>query len=194
MNGNFLTNYSYTDEVVNFMRCMFAVTQTLTYPLELFVARHSTHALAFANEKKFTPQKHLVITLLLWGSSLAIALNVTDLGIVLELTGGISAVFIGFVMPAALHFKLSSYNYKLWKNPPEKRMAAAKELLPSIGLLIFGLLAMIFTVITIGSNLIYGHGGPHDAFENGSEGITEDEAAATSSHATRLLSAFGFSL
>ena len=30
----------------------------------------------------------------------------TDLGIVLELTGGISAVFIGFVMPAMLSFKV----------------------------------------------------------------------------------------
>lgn len=40
MLGSFLTNYSSTDELVNVMRCMFAITQTLTYPLELFVARH----------------------------------------------------------------------------------------------------------------------------------------------------------
>jgi hypothetical protein len=33
------------------------------------------------------PLQHYTITMLLWGSSLAIALNVTDLGVVLELTG-----------------------------------------------------------------------------------------------------------
>jgi sodium-coupled neutral amino acid transporter 11 len=186
MNGNFLTNYSYTDELVNFMRCCFAITQTLTYPLELFVARHSIHALFFASEKKFTDAKHYVITLLLWGSSLAIALNVTDLGIVLELTGGVSAVFIGFVMPALLHFNLSSYNYKLWLNPVEKRVAAAKELLPSIWLLVFGILAMAFTIITIGGNLVYGHAGPHDAYEDGSNGLSQIETD-TNYNRTRLL-------
>lgn len=176
MNSNFLTNYSYTDEIVNVMRCLFAVCQTLTYPLELFVARHSIHALAFPTDKKFSDSKHFVITLLLWGSSLAIALNVTDLGIVLELTGGVSAVFIGFVMPAMLHFKLSEYNWKLWKNPPERKMAAVKELLPSIGLLIFGLLAMVFTLITIGTNLVAGGHEPHDAYENGAEGLSDIDA------------------
>ncbi len=106
MNSNFLTNYSYTDEVINIMRCMFAVTQILTYPLELFVARHSVHALFFSSSRKFSDKQHIVITLMLWGSSLAIALNVTDLGIVLELTGGVSAVFIGFVMPALLNVRV----------------------------------------------------------------------------------------
>ena len=86
MKGSFLTNYSSTDELVNIMRCMFAITQTLTYPLELFVARHAIHALFFSNEKRFSDQQHYVITLILWGSSLAIALNVADLGMVLELT------------------------------------------------------------------------------------------------------------
>lgn len=55
----------------------YAVAQTLTYPLELFVARHAIHALFFASEKRFSDQQHYVITLILWGSSLAIALNVS---------------------------------------------------------------------------------------------------------------------
>jgi len=182
MNSNFLTNYSATDELVNVMRCTFAVTQALTFPLELFVARHVTHALAFpTSSKAWTPAQHYTITLLLWGAALAIALNVTDLGIVLELTGGISAVFIGFVLPAALHFKMSRYNVKLWKNPPEARRAAAAELLPSIGLLIFGLLAMIFTLITIGTNLALGESGPRDAFDTTSDSTGSGDATNTTS-------------
>lgn len=191
MNSNFLTNYSYTDELVNVMRCLFAVTQTLTYPLELFVARHSVHALAFPNEKKFTDSKHFIITLLLWASSLAIALNVTDLGIVLELTGGISAVFIGFVMPAMLHFKLSEHDWRLWRNPPAKKMAAYKELIPSIYLIIFGILAMLFTLITIGTNLVAGGHGPHDAYEDGSEGLSEIDALLNGTSTTSTSSPHG---
>ena len=172
MNSNFLTNYSYTDNTVNLMRLMFAITQTLTYPLELFVARHCVHALAFPSEKKFTNQQHYVITLLLWGSSLAIALNVTDLGVVLELTGGISAVFIGFVLPALLHFKLSKYNYKIWLN--KDRNGAWRELWRSWFLLIFGILAMFFTIVTIASTLASGGHGPHDAFEFDSGGLDSE--------------------
>ena len=64
--GSFLTNYSYTDPLCNIMRCLFAVAQTLTYPLELFVARHATHALMFPAQK-WTNEQHYTITLLLWG-------------------------------------------------------------------------------------------------------------------------------
>lgn len=165
MNSNFLTNYSHTDGLVNFMRFMFALTQTLTYPLELFVARHAVHALFFSGDKKFSNQKHYTITLLLWGSSLAIALNVAELGIVLELTGGISAVFIGFVMPAMLMFKLSEYDWRIWRNPPERRMKALKTLAPGIWLLTFGILAMSLTLLTVIKNLLLGGHAPHDAFE-----------------------------
>lgn len=177
MESMFLKNYSYTDGLANMMRCMFAITQILTYPLELFVARHSIHALAFASERFFTDRQHTVITLLLWGSSLAIALNVTDLGVVLELTGGVSAVFIGFVMPAMLHFKLSEYDWRLWRNKGERLVPAIKELLPSWWLLIFGILAMVFTLITIGTAMILGEAGPHDAYAHGADGLTGiDEA------------------
>ena len=167
MAGSFLTNYSTTDEVVNVMRCMFAVAQTLTYPLELFVVRHAVQALFFADQKRFTDQQHLVVTLVLWGSSLAIALNVTDLGVVLELTGGVSAVFIGFVLPPFLHYKMGEFTPVIWRNPVGKRWAACKELGPSIYVMCFGIAAMFLTVFTIAQEMISGEvHGPHDAFAN----------------------------
>ena len=166
MNSNFLTNYSSTDQLVNTMRIIFAVTQILTYPLELFVARHSVHALFFAREK-FTDSLHYGVTLLLWSSSLAIALNVTELGVVLELTGGVSAVFIGFVMPAMLMCKMSEYNWRYWANAPEKRAACARELAPAVWLFVFGILAMVFTLVFVAASFAAGGHGPHDAFDTG---------------------------
>ena len=194
MKGSFLTNYSTSDEIVNVsarwhslaplairlshtapppphtrplrqvMRCMFAVAQTLTYPLELFVARHSVQALFFADQKHLTDKQHYVVTLVLWGSSLAIALNVSDLGVVLELTGGVSAVFIGFVLPPFLHYKMGGFTPLIWRNPVGKRMAACKELAPSIFVMCFGIMAMVLTVYTIGMEMALGEGAPHDAF------------------------------
>lgn len=175
MNSNFLTNYSFTDNLVNFMRVMFALTQTLTYPLELFVARHAVHALFFSAEK-FTDRKHYMITTLLWGSSLAIALNVAELGVVLELTGGVSAVFIGFVLPAMLHFKMTTdLDYRIWRNPADKRWPACKRFARSYWIFIFGILAMVFTVVFVGMALLTGGHAPHDAFE---EEETEHGAVA----------------
>ena len=135
---------------------MFSVAQTLTYPLELFVSRHSVHALFFADEKRLTDRQHTMVTLVLWSSSLAIALNVADLSVVLELTGGVSAVFIGFVLPPLLHFKMGGFSPLIWRNPPGERLAACKELWFSIYVLLFGLLAMTLTVWTIGAELALG--------------------------------------
>jgi sodium-coupled neutral amino acid transporter 11 len=163
--GSFLTNYSYTDPVCNFMRCLFAVAQTLTYPIELFVARHSIHAIAFPAQR-WTDQQHYLITLLLWGSSLAIALNVADLGAVLEITGGIAAVSIGFLLPALLHFKMTpELNWKVWRNKPSKRAAACREFAPSYFIFVVGCFAMFFTVVAMVDELSSGGHEPHDAFD-----------------------------
>jgi sodium-coupled neutral amino acid transporter 11 len=173
MKASFLTNYSYTDPICNLMRCFFAIAQTLTYPLELFVARHATHALMFPAQK-WTNQQHYVITLLLWGSSLAIALNVSDLSVVLELTGGVAAVSIGFLMPAMLHFVMTpQYNWRIWRNKGmAKKIGACREFGFSYFVFVLGLLAMIFTVLTMGAHILHHEGEPHDAFDN-----TDDPAS-----------------
>jgi sodium-coupled neutral amino acid transporter 11 len=153
MSSSFLTNYSTEDQLANFMRCLFAVAQTLTYPLELFVARHAIHAIVFPAQR-WTEKQHYTITLLLWGSSLAIALNVADLGAVLELTGGIAAVSIGFVLPPILHFKMTpELNWKVWKNKRSKMALACKTFAPSYFVLVTGILAMLFTLVGMSEHL-----------------------------------------
>jgi len=57
----------------------------LTYPMEIFVARHTLHSLFYTG--KMTNFQHYAFTLALWGSSVLVALAVDDLGFVLELTG-----------------------------------------------------------------------------------------------------------
>jgi amino acid permease len=168
--GSFLTNYSYKDPVCNFMRCLFALCQTLTYPIELFVARHSIHAIAFPAQK-WTDEQHYVITLLLWGSSVAIALNVADLGAVLELTGGVAAVSIGFLVPSILHFKMTpEVNYKCWQpRGLARKWASCKVFGRSWFVLCLGVLAMFFTLVSMVDHMTagggHGSGLGEDAFD-----------------------------
>ncbi|KAA0161209.1 hypothetical protein FNF28_05158 [Cafeteria roenbergensis] len=49
--------------------------------------------------------KHAALTMGLWVSCVAIAVAVEDLGIVVELTGGVSAVVIGFLVPGLIHLR-----------------------------------------------------------------------------------------
>lgn len=201
MNGSFLTNYSYKDSLCNIMRCLFAVAQTLTYPLELFVARHAVHAIVFPAQK-WTDQQHLVITLLLWGSSLAIALNVADLGAVLELTGGVAAVSIGFLVPAILHFKMTpELKWKIWENKPSKRAQACVTFARSYFVFVVGVLAMTFTIISMLTHMSEHTAEPHDAFDagaitfdeygnpisNGNTGVTQGGAGPNDQEMRRLL-------
>ena len=168
MLGSFLTNYSYIDNLSNFMRCLFALAQTLTYPIELFVARHAIHAIAFPAQR-WTNEQHYVITLLLWGSSVAIALNVADLGAVLELTGGVAAVSIGFILPPILHFKMTpELKWRFWQNKGAKRWQALRTFGLSYFVLLLGVIAMSVTVLTMIVELTDESGHGHlgvDAFD-----------------------------
>jgi sodium-coupled neutral amino acid transporter 11 len=182
MAGSFITNYSKTDPLCNIMRCVFAMAQTLTYPLELFVARHSVHALAFPAEK-WTDAQHYTITALLWGSSLSIALNVADLGAVLELTGGVAAVSIGFLMPAVLHIKMTpELNWVFWRNKKSKAGKALLTFWRDYFIFVVGCLAMGFTILSMFSASEHGEDiGPHGAFDHDHEAVAKAAASASAS-------------
>ena len=186
--GSFLTNYSYTDPVCNFMRCLFAIAQTLTYPIELFVARHSIHAIAFPAQR-WTDSQHYLITLLLWGSSVAIALNVADLGAVLEITGGLAAVSIGFVLPVVLQFKMTpELNWRVWRNKPSRRWDACKLFAPSYFVFVIGAFAMLFTLVAMVDEFNSGELEAHDAFDVDANGnpIGHAPAAGATTYANKL--------
>lgn len=166
--GSFITNYSYTDNLCNVMRLFFSVAQMLTFPMELFVARHSLHAVAFPAER-WTDKQHYSITILLWASALAIALNITDLSTVLELTGGVAAISIGFLFPAVLHFKIvKKTDFRFWKLSGEARKKSFKMFWRSYLILLIGALAMFFTILSVGHHIVSGEIVPHDAYDGSS--------------------------
>ncbi|KAE8215664.1 hypothetical protein CF327_g1054 [Tilletia walkeri] len=104
--GNILNNFPEDDTMVNIARFCFALNMLTTFPLEAFVAREVLETYFFANE--FNQSRHLIFTSSLVVTALFVSLMTCDLGIVLELTGGLSATSLAFIFPAICYLKLNS--------------------------------------------------------------------------------------
>ena len=98
-----------------------------------------------------------------------------DLGAVLEITGGVAAVSIGFLVPAILHFKMTpEINWIMWRNKPSKRWLACKTFAASYFILIVGSFAMFFTIVAMIDEFGSGEGEAHDAFDESIPGQSID--------------------
>merc|ERR1712166_114757 len=103
--ANVLSNFAVDDTGINVCRLCLAATMVFTFPMEFFVVRHAFLSLFMAG-KEMSSFVHVSVTLCWFGLALVLGLVVTDLGFVLELTGGFSATFLGFILPAACFLRL----------------------------------------------------------------------------------------
>ncbi|KAI0244037.1 hypothetical protein L0F63_003201, partial [Massospora cicadina] len=106
--GNILNNFPPDAALINLARFCFGLNMFSTFPLEHYVAREVV-------EKYFYPDKNstvrsFVLTSTLVGVSLIVSLLTCDLGFVMEITGGLSASVLAFILPAACYLKLSPLN------------------------------------------------------------------------------------
>lgn len=104
--GNVLNNFPENDTFVNIARFAFGVNMFTTFPLEAFVCREVLETYFFPNQ--YSVRLHVVITTSLVLASLVVSLLTCDLGIVLELTGGLSATALAFIFPAVCFLKLAA--------------------------------------------------------------------------------------
>ncbi len=86
----------------------------LTYPMEFFVTRFAIIS-AIQRRWKNVQQKdnipHYSITAVLWVVTTLIGTFSTDLGIILDITGSVAAVFLAFILPGLLCIKLDSLRF-----------------------------------------------------------------------------------
>lgn len=141
--GNVLNNYSQQDELVNFSRVLYAITMVLTYPMEIVVARHCVFAVAqkictrMPSRPDVSYAWHTLVTIGIFLLTLAVGLSTDDLGIVLEITGSVSATILGFIMPAALYFRLNPNWRGALSNRAGIQEPAAVFVLGLFGLVVF---------------------------------------------------------
>ncbi|KAJ7218055.1 amino acid transporter [Mycena pura] len=107
--GNILNNFSPNDTLINVARFCFGLNMFTTLPLELFVCREVIEQYFFSHET-FSMQRHVFFTSTILLSSMLVALVTCDLGVMLEITGGVSATTLAFIFPACCFIKLTDRN------------------------------------------------------------------------------------
>ncbi|KAJ1718541.1 hypothetical protein LPJ61_006576 [Coemansia biformis] len=115
--GNVLNNFPQDSLLINIARFLFALNMIATFPMETLVAREVVEQLLF-RDKRFSMRRHIVITTVLCSISLVVGETVCNLGVLLELTGGLSASFLAFILPPACYIRLSSGPRFAWKTLP----------------------------------------------------------------------------
>ncbi|EIW83213.1 AAAP amino acid permease [Coniophora puteana RWD-64-598 SS2] len=129
--GNILNNFSSDDTLINIARFCFGLNMFTTLPLELFVCREVIEQYFFSHET-FSIQRHVFFTSTILLSSMLLALVTCDLGVTLEITGGVSATALAYIFPAACYLKLT--------DPAVPWRSRAK--LPAAICLVFGVIVM----------------------------------------------------
>ncbi|KAI9501742.1 hypothetical protein GGI25_004345 [Coemansia spiralis] len=104
--GNVLNNFPQDNLLINIARFLFALNMITTFPMEALVAREVITELFFP--PGFSRTRHIAITTLLCAAALVVGETVCNLGVLLELTGGMSASFLAFILPSACYIRLSS--------------------------------------------------------------------------------------
>jgi len=132
--GNILNNFSPDDTLINVARFCFGLNMFTTLPLELFVCREVIEQYFFEHEE-FDRHRHVILTSVILFSSMILSMVTCDLGVMLEITGGVSATAFAYIFPAICYLKLTRDSP--WN--PTKIGAAACSL--------FGLLVLLLSVI-----------------------------------------------
>eukprot|EP01083_Nonionella_stella_P093946 263529_1 len=111
-NGNILCSYPLDDIAINVARVGLGITIALTYPMSNFVFR--SYLLAMLREwigpradSRFVWAAITVVTMM---TTVALALVIGDLGIIMSMTGLVSATLCGFVIPVFVLFKIEGFN------------------------------------------------------------------------------------
>jgi sodium-coupled neutral amino acid transporter 11 len=89
-NSNILNSYPLDNTVIIICRFFFGINMMFTYPLQLYVVR-DTLQVWFWTGKQFSQLRHVGITVLLVASTLLVSCLTCDLGIIIEITGGVAA-------------------------------------------------------------------------------------------------------
>eukprot|EP00903_Cladosiphon_okamuranus_P007722 g7482.t1 len=160
--GNILNNFSADHGPASAARLFLAITMVLTYPMEMYVARHVFDVSVFQTmlgKGPMTTARHYGLTLGIWGLSMILAMSTDNLGSILEIFGAFSASAVGYIMPALLYLKANRGDLRrataAWaKGSPEyehalgERLWALEKFCLPIFMVVFGVIAMVAGVAT----------------------------------------------
>ncbi|KAM9802931.1 putative sodium-coupled neutral amino acid transporter 11 isoform 2-T2 [Syngnathus typhle] len=136
--GDIFENYCRNDNLATFGRFCFGLSIIMTFPLECFVTREVVSSSIFGRE--LSKVEHMSVTVIIVAACTAVSLAYDCLGIVLELSGALSATPLIFIIPSACFIKLSP-----------GRWYHSENLIPAM-LIVLGLFVMITGLTLTGLN------------------------------------------
>eukprot|EP01038_Epipyxis_sp_PR26KG_P012340 gene12340-16551_t len=174
-------NYNNESQVVNtiyFNRHFNETQPSSTSPMHQFSDENNEvsiqdHRQKVNIEESFSYKEFIIITILLWGSTLVIAIIAKQLGIVSAVTGCLAATVLGYILPANIYlktyknevtdaiailfaFKANEYNNTSNNNISQEsygriisRLCAIKLMYIPVIMIIFGLVSMFVGLVTI---------------------------------------------
>eukprot|EP01084_Bolivina_argentea_P011185 20903_1 len=148
---NILNNYDTHDKVVIGARFLYCITMALTYPGSFFVVRHVTyvifhHGPQYESIRRAPLSKHLLFTIPLFAVNVLMAIYIQNLGIVMSVSGSLSAVILAFCLPPVCYLKICKYKIRFWKErEPNAKWLAFKTTFPPFLLCVFGALIAVFS-------------------------------------------------
>ncbi|KZL83941.1 transmembrane amino acid transporter [Colletotrichum incanum] len=142
--GNVLNNFPSDNVMVTLARLCFGLNMLTTLPLEGFVCREVMFNYFFPGEP-FNMNLHLIFSSALVVSAMVISLLTCDVGAVFELVGATSACAMAYILPPLCYIKLTTRSWKTY-------VAA--------GIVVFGSLVMVISLIQAVAKMIRNDGGP----------------------------------
>lgn len=140
--GNVLNNFPSDNFMVNIARFCFGLNMLTTLPLECFVCREVMENYYWPDQP-YSQRRHFLITTGLVLVSMSFSLMTCDLGAVFEIIGATSACALAYILPPLCFIKLST---KSWKT------------VPAVGIVVFGTVVMVISLVQSVQKLITGHG------------------------------------
>lgn len=141
--GNILNNFASDDWVINIARFCFGANMSTTIPLENYVCREVIEDYFFKGQP-FDQTRHVAITSAIVFSAMLISLLTCDLGVVLEIAGGLSATALAFIFPAAAYFVLTRGKW------------TSRQKLPAVVCTAFGVVVLVLSCAITITNTIRG--------------------------------------
>jgi len=146
--SNILNCFQNTSSIM-FIRIIYLVSMCFSYPMSFYVIRHIFYS-AFQivlRKKRYEslvtlPRAKLIVvyTLPLFVANVVLALFVTDLGVVMSVSGSLAAMTLAFILPSAVYLKLTPFSVQFWKEKDARHQwLAIKHTLPSVLLFVGGI-------------------------------------------------------
>lgn len=143
--GDILTYFPDDDVLINVTRLAFALNIMLTFPLLNYVCRDTVANITHGGLDNLSTTMYVVYTVTIVAAAALLGSIFCDLGVVVNLSGGLSASVIALILPQLC--------YARWKH---LNGVPLKRLIPLLSSTALGILTVIFTIIDTSKDIASG--------------------------------------